>query len=70
MGTVHETGHAMYEQQRNTTHADLPVSMALSMGVHESQSLLWERMVGQSKSFWTYLTPLVHNFFPQVACNQ
>mmetsp|Transcript_18334 Transcript_18334/g.30800 ORF Transcript_18334/g.30800 Transcript_18334/m.30800 type:complete len:563 (+) Transcript_18334:153-1841(+) len=65
MGTVHETGHAMYEQQRNTTHADLPVSMALSMGVHESQSLLWERMVGQSKAFWTYLTPLVHNFFPQ-----
>jgi carboxypeptidase Taq len=42
-GTIHEVGHALYEQGRSTTQADLPVSKALSMGAHESQSLLWER---------------------------
>lgn len=41
MGTVHETGHAMYEQGRNAKFAGLPVSDALSMGAHESQSLFW-----------------------------
>ncbi|KAF9083104.1 hypothetical protein BGX29_003382 [Mortierella sp. GBA35] len=40
-GTVHETGHSLYEQGRNKEYADTPVSMALSLGVHESQSLLW-----------------------------
>lgn len=49
-GTVHETGHALYEQGRNPAHYGLPVSDALSMGIHESQSLLWERMVGQVQS--------------------
>ncbi|KAG0351716.1 hypothetical protein BGX24_007788, partial [Mortierella sp. AD032] len=42
--TVHETGHAVYEQVRNKANIDLPVSMALSLGIHESQSLPWERM--------------------------
>eukprot|EP00466_Bigelowiella_natans_P004101 jgi/Bigna1/57304/fgenesh1_pm.9_\ len=44
-GTIHEVGHALYEQGRSQLQQDLPVSRALSMGVHESQSLLWERMV-------------------------
>ena len=42
----------------------LPVSKALSMGTHESQSLLWERMVLQSKAFWEYAAPLFHEAFP------
>jgi carboxypeptidase Taq len=62
---VHEAGHALYEQGRNTAHLGLPVSDALSMGIHESQSLLWERMVGQGQPFWTFITPLVHDTFPQ-----
>lgn len=41
------------------------VSEALSMGIHESQSLLWERMVGQSAAFWRYAINHVHSFFPQ-----
>lgn len=46
-GAIHETGHALYEQGRNLDAAweGLPVNSALSMGIHESQSLFWERMV-------------------------
>lgn len=50
-GTIHETGHALYEQGRNLSYDGLPVNEALSMGIHESQSLLWERMVGLSLPF-------------------
>jgi carboxypeptidase Taq len=50
-GTVHEVGHALYEQGRNPKYDDLPVSRALSMGVHESQSLLWERMIFQVSTY-------------------
>ncbi|KAF8952626.1 hypothetical protein BGZ46_003419 [Entomortierella lignicola] len=63
-GTIHETGHSLYEQGRNKKYHDLPVSEALSMGVHESQSLLWERMVGLSKPFWEYTLPLIKEHFP------
>lgn len=65
-GAIHETGHAMYEQGRNldAEWKDLPVSLAMSMGVHESQSLLWERMVALSRPFQSYLLPKVQEFFP------
>lgn len=42
------------------------VLQALSMGIHESQSLLWERMVGLSPAFTQYLTPLLQSHFPQL----
>ncbi|KAF9088085.1 hypothetical protein BGX23_007667 [Mortierella sp. AD031] len=61
--TVHETGHSVYEQGRNKEYVDTPVSQALSLGVHESQSLLWERMVGLGKPFWTYALPLLKEQF-------
>eukprot|EP01125_Pyxidicula_operculata_P021186 TRINITY_DN8069_c0_g1_i1.p1 TRINITY_DN8069_c0_g1~~TRINITY_DN8069_c0_g1_i1.p1 ORF type:complete len:543 (+),score=141.51 TRINITY_DN8069_c0_g1_i1:91-1629(+) len=63
-GTIHETGHALYEQGRNKDYADLPVSEALSMGVHESQSLLWERMVGLSRPFFQFYWPKLQEAFP------
>jgi len=56
-GSVHECGHALYESQLRDTA--LPVDRALSMGVHESQSLFWERHVGLSRAFWTWCGPLV-----------
>eukprot|EP00633_Aureoumbra_lagunensis_P000518 CAMPEP_0197294046 /NCGR_PEP_ID=MMETSP0890-20130614/30847_1 /TAXON_ID=44058 ORGANISM="Aureoumbra lagunensis, Strain CCMP1510" /NCGR_SAMPLE_ID=MMETSP0890 /ASSEMBLY_ACC=CAM_ASM_000533 /LENGTH=517 /DNA_ID=CAMNT_0042769181 /DNA_START=163 /DNA_END=1716 /DNA_ORIENTATION=+ len=64
--TVHEVGHALYEQGRPTFEKahKMPVSDAMTMGIHESQSLLWERMVMQSKPFWNFCTPLFHEFFP------
>ena len=51
-GMIHETGHALYEQGRPAHLADQPVSRPRSMGIHESQSLLWEKQVGQSAAFW------------------
>lgn len=59
-------GHALYEQGRNLAYDGLPVNAALGMGVHESQSLLWERMVGLSRPFAAFLLPLMREFFPQV----
>ncbi|KAF9999983.1 hypothetical protein BGZ65_004746 [Modicella reniformis] len=64
-GTIHETGHSLYEQGRNREYDGLPVNQALSMGIHESQSLLWERMVGLGKPFWTYALPLLKEQFQE-----
>lgn len=61
--TVHETGHSLYEQGRSKEYRDTPVSRSLSLGVHESQSLLWERMVMLSKPFWTYALPHLKDQF-------
>eukprot|EP00815_Leptocylindrus_aporus_P000802 CAMPEP_0116055062 /NCGR_PEP_ID=MMETSP0322-20121206/3177_1 /TAXON_ID=163516 /ORGANISM="Leptocylindrus danicus var. apora, Strain B651" /LENGTH=526 /DNA_ID=CAMNT_0003538581 /DNA_START=159 /DNA_END=1739 /DNA_ORIENTATION=- len=60
-GSVHEAGHAMYEQ--NLGNSGLSIDSALSMGVHESQSLFWERHVGLSKPFWRYATPILQESF-------
>lgn len=51
-GTLHEGGHAMYEQ--NLLSSALGIDSALSMGAHESQSLFWERHIGLSKPFWKF----------------
>lgn len=66
-GAIHETGHALYEQGRNLgpQYEGLPVNAAMSMGIHESQSLLWERMVALSEPFSTYLYPKIKQHFPQ-----
>lgn len=66
-GTVHEVGHALYEQGRNSENEGLPVSEALSMGSHESQSLFWERMVAQRPEFWQAILPLVHEELPHTS---
>mmetsp|Transcript_30226 Transcript_30226/g.82674 ORF Transcript_30226/g.82674 Transcript_30226/m.82674 type:complete len:380 (+) Transcript_30226:2-1141(+) len=67
--TVHECGHALYEQGRDVSNegAGMPSSMALSMGIHESQSLLWERMVLQSRAFWNYVAPKFKERFAHCA---
>ncbi len=52
---IHETGHALYEQGRPYALGDVPAAESLTMGIHESQSLFWERMIAQSKPFcWHY----------------
>lgn len=63
-GAIHETGHALYEQGRNLEYDGLPVSSAAGMAIHESQSLLWERMVGLSRPFAEYLLPKLRSTFP------
>jgi len=64
-GAIHETGHALYEQGRNLELDGLPVNAAAGMAIHESQSLLWERMVGLSKPFASYLLPKLQQTFPE-----
>eukprot|EP00591_Stephanopyxis_turris_P003736 CAMPEP_0195524868 /NCGR_PEP_ID=MMETSP0794_2-20130614/24961_1 /TAXON_ID=515487 /ORGANISM="Stephanopyxis turris, Strain CCMP 815" /LENGTH=531 /DNA_ID=CAMNT_0040655187 /DNA_START=182 /DNA_END=1777 /DNA_ORIENTATION=- len=61
-GTVHEGGHAIYEQNLKGGSA-LNIDAALSMGTHESQSLFWERHVGLSKPFWKWATPMLNETF-------
>jgi carboxypeptidase Taq len=63
-GAIHETGHALYEQGRNLKYDGLPVNAAAGMAIHESQSLLWERMVALSLPFATYLLPKLKGSFP------
>jgi carboxypeptidase Taq len=54
-GTIHEGGHAIYEQ--NLKASAVSLDSALSMGTHESQSLFWERHIGLSRAFWKFAHP-------------
>ena len=53
-GVMHETGHGTYEQGLLQEHEGTPMGQAVSLGVHESQSRMWENMVGRSHGFWQY----------------
>ncbi len=57
-GTLHETGHSLYEIGLPDEHWGTPLGQAISLGVHESQSRLWENLVGRSLGFCHWLTPL------------
>ncbi len=66
--TLHEAGHAMYEQAIDSALAGTPLGHGVSAGVHESQSRLWENIVARSSGFWTYFYPLLqHTFADQLA---
>ncbi|KXS21287.1 Zn-dependent carboxypeptidase [Gonapodya prolifera JEL478] len=65
-GTVHETGHALYDQGINKEYAMLPGAWPLSTGVHESQSLFWERMICLSPEFWHHYAPILREHFPTI----
>lgn len=64
--TIHESGHAIYEQGLNKEHFGNPLGEAASFGIHESQSRLWENQVGRSKEFWTYALPVLKTHYPQL----
>jgi carboxypeptidase Taq len=59
MGTIHETGHGRYEQNRPRALLGQPVSEARSMAIHESQSLSFEMQLGRSRGFAGLLAPLL-----------
>jgi carboxypeptidase Taq len=63
MGTIHETGHARYEQNLPRDWLGLAVANARSMGIHESQSLSFEMQLGRSRAFAEPLTPLLCKHF-------
>ncbi len=65
MGTIHETGHALYEQGFDPKDDNTPLADAASLGVHESQSRLWENIVGRSRAFWDVFFPELRQQFPE-----
>jgi carboxypeptidase Taq len=62
---MHEAGHAMYEQGIDMSHEGMPIGGGTSAGVHESQSRLWENIVGRSRGFWEYMYPQIQAQFPE-----
>lgn len=63
-GVLHEAGHGLYEQGLRREWYGLPPGGAASLGVHESQSRLWENLVGRSAAFWEWCFPLARTAFP------
>jgi carboxypeptidase Taq len=64
-GTMHESGHGMYEQGVGQSLAGTPLARGASGGLHESQSRLWENLVGRSRRFWQAMYPDLQKAFPQ-----
>jgi carboxypeptidase Taq len=62
-GTMHETGHALYEQGVSPSHHRTLLEGGASLGIHESQSRLWENLVGRSRPFWQHFYPALQARF-------
>jgi len=62
--TLHEAGHALYEQGINRDFEGTPLGTGTSAGVHESQSRLWENVVGRSRGCWQFFYPQLQAIFP------
>lgn len=65
-GVLHEAGHGLYEQGLPADDFGLPSGSSLSLGIHESQSRLWENHVGRSRTFWERWYPEAIAVFPQL----
>lgn len=64
-GTIHEAGHGLYEQNLPAAHLRNPIGDAASMGLHESQSRLWENAIGRSLPFWEGMEAELRQHFPE-----
>ncbi len=64
---LHEVGHGLYEQQVGTSLARTTLDTGVSLGVHESQSRLWENQVGRSREFWSHWLPRAQQAMPSLA---
>ncbi len=64
-GSIHETGHALYEQGIAERYAGNILCDGTSLGFHESQSRLWENLVGRSRPFWQKFYPALQSQFPE-----
>jgi len=62
--TLHEAGHGIYEQGLPAERYGLPTGEAVSLGIHESQSRMWENFVGRSRPFWEHFYPQAQSLFP------
>jgi carboxypeptidase Taq len=61
---LHESGHGLYDQGLPAEHFGTPLGEAVSLGIHESQSRMWENLVGRSRSFWKFMMPQTRETFP------
>ncbi len=64
-GTFHESGHAMYSQATAPALERSPLSDGAGSGIHESQSRMWENLVGRSRPFWEHAFPRLRRVFPE-----
>lgn len=64
-GVLHETGHGLYNQGLPAEHFGTPRGRDVSLGIHESQSRMWENLVGRSRAFWNHFWPKAQQEFPQ-----
>ena len=64
-GMIHEAGHGLYEQGLSPEHHHTPMGESISLGIHESQSRLWENMIGRSRHFWNHYFPKAVDTFPE-----
>ena len=65
-GIMHEAGHGLYDQGLRKEHYGTPLGSAISLGIHESQSRLWENQVGRSAAFWQHWHPRACEHFPDL----
>ncbi|HZZ73813.1 MAG TPA: carboxypeptidase M32 [Pirellulales bacterium] len=65
-GVLHEAGHGIYDQGLLPEQYGLPLGEAVSLGIHESQSRLWENLVGRSRGFWEHFYPALQQRFPDL----
>lgn len=63
-GILHEAGHGLYEQGFVPERAGTPAGKSVSLGIHESQSRMWENLVGRSRPFWNFAYPKLQQSFP------
>jgi len=66
-GILHEAGHGIYDQGQRVDQYGLPLGEAVSHGIHESQSRLWENLVGRSRAFWEFFYPQAQQRFASLA---
>lgn len=64
-GLLHEAGHGLYDQGTDPAHFGLPRGGFVSLGIHESQSRMWENFVGRSRGFWHFALPIARSVFPE-----
>nr|MBN2277746.1 carboxypeptidase M32 [candidate division Zixibacteria bacterium] len=65
-GTLHEGGHAIYDQGLDQAHSGTPRGDSVSLGIHESQSRMWENHVGRGRPFWKHFFPRAKQMFPDI----
>ncbi len=67
--TMHESGHGIYEQGLLAEHIGTPMGDSVSLGIHESQSRMWENQVGRSIAFWKWCQPKLKDYFGDAVSN-